>query len=165
MPWYRFELESPLPSAQVLDRVRSAVRPEPTLREWLTQPWPPQIPPLVGSVRADGFLLRWPQWRNPAPIRVRGRVQATSAGSRMQVLIHLHPLAAVLWLCWFGFAVMIAVEWMRLGESPLRPLGMAVAGLAYLGWRFHRQIAVVRPLLAEALQQEPSRVLATARLR
>src|SRR5260370_114671 len=97
MPLYWFHLDEPAKPDVLMERLRSIVRQEPGLRESFHSMWrsqEPNGPPFIGYVRDDSFSLRrYIRYRNSFLPRIRGRIIPANNGTRINVIMFIHPLA------------------------------------------------------------------------
>jgi len=109
IPWHRIEIASPLPPAEVERRLATI-----TQRQfgWIVRPKPPIQ--FVGRI-ANGLFRVLPveQGQNTYTAWTVGRIERAEGGSRLSVLMTLHPIAVVVvaafflgpqLLGWFGGA-------------------------------------------------------------
>jgi hypothetical protein len=60
MPFYRFQIEVPLPQQHVMERIRSLVREQPSIRQWFSELRNHRnstLPPFIGSADEDSFRI------------------------------------------------------------------------------------------------------------
>jgi hypothetical protein len=156
-PHRAFRIDSPLPPAEVAERIEGATLPA---RWWKRSP---TTRPFDGIVAPDAFALqsttaRWRTWRWARP-RLRGRIVETGSGSQVSGTYSLHTAVAVfvsLWCIWVtAFALLVVLSAgfdvaasLSTGHSPmsledvLLTLGGVLVALLLLGLVW---IRVVRP--------------------
>ena len=155
MPFYAFHLDVPAPPDVVAQRIRAAVSKLPTFWESMKSSWRgPRSSgrPFLGTVEGRSFRIRRDiQYRNSFLPIIRGSITATSNGSRVSVLMFMHPVVLLFMLGWFG--LLISTEWRLLDSNIARsfvPVAMIVFGLVLsLGGFFYEALKVM-PLLSEA---------------
>src|SRR6266540_7483414 len=106
MPFYRFQIDSPLPAQTVLLRIHTLVREKPGFWQSVKESFGRRqnnCPPFIGKVEGDAFrMYRDIRYRNSFLPQVRGSVVSTSHGSRVLITMYLHPLVALFVLFWLG---------------------------------------------------------------
>jgi YD repeat-containing protein len=156
MPYYSFHLSVPAQAEVVAERIRSIVRPAPTFWGTLGSSWRrPQGAgsPFLGSVENLSFKIRRNiQYRNSFLPMIRGKIVPTPTGSRVDVIMYMHPFSLVFMVIWFGIIASIESKFvdMNIARSFL-PIGMAVFGLALSLGGFYFEALKVMPLLSEAI--------------
>src|ERR1700689_2347229 len=135
MPFYSFRLSVPAQPEVVAERIRHVVGPAPTFWGTLAARWKgPQSPssPFLGVVENLSFRIqRNIQYRNSFLPIIRGKIESTPTGSRVNVFLYMQPFSLVFILIWFGMLVLIES---RVADSNIArsfaPIGMAIFGLA-----------------------------------
>ncbi len=156
MPFYSFQLSVPAQPEVVAERIRRVVSPAPNFWGTLTTSWKrPQASssPFLGSVENLTFRIRRNiQYRNSFLPMIRGKINPTPTGSRVNVFMYMHPFSLAFMLVWFGFLVLIEsrVADMNIARSYV-PIGMAIFGLALSLGGFFFEALKVMPLLSEAV--------------
>jgi hypothetical protein len=106
MPLYWFHIDTPAQPHDLTERFRSVVRAEPGVRENFQRMWrfrKPTGPPFIGYVRDDSFKLRRDiRGRNSFLPRIRGRIIPTHTGTRINIIMFIHPLSALFMTFWLG---------------------------------------------------------------
>jgi hypothetical protein len=106
MPLYRFHIESPLDSHEVLERIGNLVRKEPAFWPSLKEAFgwrPSNTPPFIGKVEGNTFrIYRDIRYRNSFLRRNQGRVEASRHGTSVDVKMTLHPAVAIFMIAWIG---------------------------------------------------------------
>lgn len=155
MPFYAFHLDVPAPPDVVAQRIRAAVSQPPTFWESMKSSWRGPRPsgrPFLGTVEGLSFRIRRDiQYRNSFLPIIRGSITATSNGSRVNVLMFMHPAVLLFALGWFGF--LLSVQWRLLDANIARsfvPVAMIVFGLVLSLGSFFYEALKVMPLLSEA---------------
>lgn len=157
MPYYRFELTTILPSADVMDLVRSMTRKEPDAWQEMKErfsldPGDPQRP-FLGEVGETTFRLRRDGGRLSRTTQIRGRVDAAAAGSTLQVLVRLHPLVGLIPLVMAGGFVRGGIELLsRSGTGYLFYFGAALGVIAISLAGFALEAIAARRLFEDALR-------------
>jgi hypothetical protein len=132
MPFYRFQIEVPLPQQSVMERVRSLVPKGPTLRqlfgelrklkfrEWFSEQRTPQgstLTPFIGSADEDSFrMTRRIRGRNSLLPLIRGHVLPIPTGAQINVTMFMWPPTAVIVTAWLGMSGAFAIIGIRLGS-------------------------------------------------
>ena len=156
MAFYSFQLSVPAQPDVVAERIRRVVSSAPTFWGTLASSWKrPQAPssPFLGSVENLSFRIRRNiQYRNSFLPMIRGKINPTPTGSRVDVFMYMHPFSLVFMLIWFGILVLIESRLVDINIArSFVPIGMAVFGLALSLGGFFFEALKVMPLLSEAL--------------
>lgn len=156
MPFYSFHLNVPAQPDVVSERIRQVVSPAPTYWGVLTSPWKlPRSPgsPFLGSVENLSFQIRRNiHYRNSFLPVIRGKIVPTPTGSRVDVLMYMHPFSLVFMLLWLGLLVFDAIRVASVGvATPYVLLGMIFFGAALSFGGFFYEAMKVMPLLSEAV--------------
>lgn len=126
MPLYWFHIDVPRQPNVLSERLRSVVRAEPDILEYFGRMWTwkkPIGPPFIGSVQAESFAIRRDiRGRNSFLPRIRGRIIPTPTGSRIDVIMFLHPFTALFMILWLGIVGNVAL--MATSRSALILAGM-----------------------------------------
>jgi hypothetical protein len=162
MPFYRFQIESPLPAQTVLQRIRTLVRDKPGFWKSIKESFgghPNGGPPFIGKVEGDTFCMyRDIRYRNSFLPQVRGSVVSTSRGSKVLVTMYLHPLVALFVLFWLGAvgAGALAVFSAQNGNigPALIPAGMFLFGIILTVGAFYPEAFKARRLLEQSIGTE-----------
>lgn len=156
MPLYAFHLDVPVPPEVAEERIRVAVSRGPTVWESVTSSWRGPRPsglPFLGTVECRSFRIRRDiQYRNSFLPLIRGKIISTPTGSRVNVLMFMHPFSMIFMLVWFGF--LVSAQWRVLDTNIARsdvPLGMIIFGLVLSLGGFYFEALKVMPLLSEAV--------------
>lgn len=157
MAFYRFQLQSPLSSHDVLDRIRGLAREQPGFRESLREVLsrrPADNPPFFGSVDGNGFRLqRVIGYKNSFLPHIKGHVEPSLIGSTIDVVMSPHPSVTVFMVLWVGLLATAAVAmWgeRALGQA-LAPLGLVVFGIVLTLCGFYPEALKARRILEEAV--------------
>ncbi len=162
MPFYRFQIDSPLPTQTVLLRIRALVREKPGSWQSIKESFgrrPDDCPPFIGKVEGDAFrMYRDIRYRNSFLPQVRGSVVSTSRGSRVLITMHLHPLVALFVLFWLsavGTGALAAFNSQN-GNSGLAliPAGMFLFGIVLTVGAFYPEAFKARKLLEKSVGTE-----------
>ena len=158
MPLYRFQMQSHLATQTVLERVRALVRETPGFRQSLKEAFglrPDGAPPFIGKVEGSEFKChRDIRYRNSFLPRIAGRVDSDHNGTRIDVVMYLHPLVLVFMLFWLGGGGVGAAAALRQGDGgpwTLVPIGMFVFGVALTLGGFYPEAIKARRLLEQHL--------------
>jgi hypothetical protein len=102
MAYYRFHLDVSASPAAVAERLRSIAGGKLSVFDSTSFSHPdPSGPPFRGTVTDSGFKLRRNiSGRNSFLPMIRGRLRATSTGTRITVTMFLHPLVAIFMAFW-----------------------------------------------------------------
>ena len=156
MPLFTFHVDVPASPAAVAARLRAAVAPMPNLPRRVGATWRGHADsdrPFVGSVAGDAFRIR-PNitYRNPFLPFIKGRILATAAGSRVNVMMFMHPLSLVVTLLWCGLLVAaeLSVFDPATGWSFV-PVGIMLAGALVSIAIFYRDALKAMPQLTSAV--------------
>jgi hypothetical protein len=159
MPFYRFQIDSPLTALAVLQRVEALVRDAPGLWQSIKESFGQDREsdaPFIGKIDGDAFHLRRDiRYRNSFLPQINGRVVATPTGTRVFVTMHVHPLVGAFMLFWFGgvaFGTCVAFSHLPIGAAPtLIPIGMLVFGTALTLGAFYPEAFKARRLLEQGI--------------
>jgi hypothetical protein len=159
MPFYRFQIDSPLTTEEALHRIGGLVR-EPTRRSrsivasFRRRPEPTS--PFIGAIDGPAFRMRRDiRYRNSLLPRIRGCVASVPTGTRVSVSMHLHPVVAAFMLIWLGAvgAAAITALGSRGSGTPLAyiPAGMFVFGVVLMVGGFFPEAMKARRLLERSV--------------
>ncbi|MGB8918322.1 MAG: hypothetical protein WCC89_15810 [Candidatus Sulfotelmatobacter sp.] len=152
MPIYRFHLDVDAPRQIVADRLRVVVGDKPPFWKSLFTGWwsrDPTSPPFVGIVDDDSFRVRRDiRYRNSFLPLVRGRFISTHTGTRVNVIMFIHPLVALFMVFWLGTVGYGAFR--GLSDSPF-VWGMFVFGVALVVGAFVPEAIKAQRLISEAM--------------
>ncbi len=155
MPLYRFSLDVPAPVYVVAERIRAIIRPAPGFWEAWVSSWQHKYSGLsfVGEVADNSFRLRRNiGYRNSFLPRIRGRMISTATGTRVDVLMFMHPLVFIFMLFWLvgvGYAGLRTLA-LQSAAFPL-PLMMTLVGLSLGLGGFYWEAKKARALLTSAV--------------
>jgi hypothetical protein len=159
MPFYRFQIATPLAVEAAVEGIRAITRDPPTFRESLRLTFLGADSggrPFHGTVRGHAFRLRRDiRGRNLFLPMIRGSVRAGPAGTEVSVTMFVDPLAAVLvilWLSAVGLGAWTALRSARSIGDSLAGLGLFIAGIAVALGGFILAARKARRLLEEALR-------------
>src|SRR5438105_1954527 len=105
MPLYSFRLHVPASPDVVAERIRAVVRERPGFWDSFRSSLPQTNSdrPFVGSVRGNSFHLRRNiSYRNSFLPRIQGHIDAEQNGTRIRVVMYMHPLVLLFTLFWLG---------------------------------------------------------------
>ena len=105
MPYYRFQVDSPLPPKTIAARIHAITRESRGLLEYFRRgrPTNPPGPGFLGRVKDLSFRLqRDIRYSNSFLPVIRGRIVPDIVGSKMIVTMYLHPAAAVFMTFWLS---------------------------------------------------------------
>ena len=136
VPMHTFVVETPLPPAEVLERLRGAVEAPVWRRGRLARPTLRR--PFVGAVTGDAFdVERASAQRNAFLPVVEGRVEPAAGGTRVSGRIHLRYAGMAFLAVWLGGLLVgllvLARRSLAAGRFDplmLAPVGMLIAGVA-----------------------------------
>ncbi len=158
MPFYRFQVDTPLTKLAVLERIRAVSRKAPGFFQSIQESFGGReggCPPFIGNVGENTFwLYRDIRYRNSFLPRVRGRVVSTSVGTRVFVEMYLHPLVGAFMLLWLGGIGSVAVSFVRRAETlgAVFAAGMFMFGVALTLGCFYPEALKARRLLEECIR-------------
>jgi len=166
VPFWTFQIDSPLPGTAVENRIRQLLRTKrkQTFLDSLVGAFePPQDePPFDGSVTGRTFrLVRVIGYRNSFLPVIRGRISdSPHGGTTVRVRMTLHLVTALFMAAWLGF-VGAGVAWSSLGDlDNIDPhtsllLGMMLFGVLLPVVGFYPEARKAERLLRTALAQNP----------
>jgi hypothetical protein len=113
MPFYRFQVEVPLPRPCVMAQIRSLVRERRSVRQWfseLRKPRDSPLPPFIGSANEDSFrMVQRATGGKPRFLpQVRGYVLPTPTGTQINITMLIRPVDAVFMTLWLGLLGTVA---------------------------------------------------------
>jgi hypothetical protein len=156
-------MQSHLPAQTVLERVKALVREAPGFRQSLKEAFgfrPDGGPPFIGKVQGNEFkCYRDIRYRNSFLPRIAGRVDSDHNGTRIDVIMYLHPLVLVFVLFWLGGVGVGAAAALRQGDGgpwTLVPIGMFVFGVALTLGGFYPEAIKARRLLEQHIRSPTS---------
>jgi hypothetical protein len=159
MPFYRFQIDSPLTMQAVLLRVRGLMREAPSFVQSIKESFgrrPEEGPPFIGTIDGAAFHMRRDiRYRNSFLPRVHGSVISAPAGARVLVTMHLHPVVAAFMLFWLGAvgvgAVVAFTSQTTSIQSVLIPAGMFIFGIVVTVGGFYPEAVKARRLLEQGI--------------
>jgi hypothetical protein len=156
MPFYRFHIESPFSTQNVLERIHGLVRDQPAFWSSIKEQFgsrPNNSPPFIGKIEGSEFHIhRDIRYRNSFLPRISGKVSASRLGTQIKITMSLHPFVAIFILFWLGSVGIggFAVAHKSL-EQALIPLGMFIFGVALTLGGFYPEAIKARHLLEQSL--------------
>src|SRR5262245_5717895 len=109
MPISSFQVDIRVPPQIVAERLRAVVQPS----KFFRMAWSPLnlSHPFVGKVRDGSFKIqRDIRGRNSFLPVVWGRMVGTPSGTRLKVIMFIHPLVVIFMAIWFGMAADFAIK-------------------------------------------------------
>jgi hypothetical protein len=150
MPIYRFHMDIDAPRQTAAERLRAVVGDKPPFWKSLSTGWcsrDPAGPPFIGIVGDDSFrVTRQIRYRNSFLPLVWGRFISTPTGTRVNVIMFIHPLVALFMVFSLGTVGHGALR----GDSPIA-WGMFVFGVALTVGGFVPEAIKARRLLSETI--------------
>ncbi len=132
MPFYRFQIEVPLPRQCVVERIRSLGPQEGSFRHWFSELWKrkprewfsgPREPrgdallPFIGWMDQDSFRMhRKIRGRNSLLPLIRGHVLPIPTGTQINVTMFMWPPVVVILAFWLGMSGVFAIVGLRVGN-------------------------------------------------
>jgi hypothetical protein len=132
MPFYRFQIQVPLPQQRVMERIRSLGPREGSFgqwfselrkrkpREWFSEQRKPRddtLLPFIGWVSEDSFRMsRKIRGRNSLLPLIRGHVLPIPTGTQINVTMFMWPPVMVILTGWLGMSGVIAIIGLRIGN-------------------------------------------------
>jgi hypothetical protein len=156
MPYYRCDLEVPLPPETVGQRLQEMIGRRPGFLDQLQDLWNRKAGPVFyGSLSGGSFKIsRNIRYNNSFLPQIRGRIEPTGGGSRVAMTMFVHPAVAVFMLIWsLGAAAGGAVAFQSL-DGPYAiyiPLGILIVVIALPTAAFYPEAFKAKRLIAEAL--------------
>lgn len=163
MPFRRIEFDVPLSETEVESRIQMVTRPRRTITEILKtgfRIFASGGPPFVGEVSTDSFQIRRDiRYRNSFLPLLKGRLTSVPGGTRVNVVMHIHPLVALFMLFWFsgvGAGAIAITFGQHSGEGAMAliPFGMLVFGVALVCGGFYPEANKAERLLRESLGEK-----------
>ena len=162
MPFYRCELATNLTAESAIARIKAAVGPEPSFRQFRRGLGRDSAarPPFIGTIEGSDFRFRRDIWyRNDFRPIVTGRVRSGPSGVRIRVTMFLRPAVAIFMFIWFaGFGLVAASSALTFLRTPrgahpglLSPVAMLLFGAVLVGVGFFPEAVKTRRLLEQTL--------------
>ena len=149
MAFYCFHVDVDVPPQTAAERLKPIVRTEQGASgSWKSQD--PTSPPFVGTVENNSFRLRPAiRGRNSFLPCVWGRLVPTLTGTRVRVIMFIHPLTTLFMVFWLG---MLAHGALTNWAGPRIAIwGMFICGVAFPAGVFFPKAIQARRLLSEAV--------------
>ena len=106
MPFYRFDIESPLTAPKAMERIRGLMQESTGFLQWAFGFGVSfdDARPFIGTAQEDTFSM-YPAARGRNSFRpsIRGRVEAVPGGTQIHVSMSLHPAVLIVALFIIGF--------------------------------------------------------------
>jgi|BogFormECP03_OM2_1039629.scaffolds.fasta_scaffold04656_2 hypothetical protein len=154
MPLYWFHIDAAEPPQVIAESIRSLVREVPGWGETFRRIWrrdQPPSPPFIGSIEYNAFKLRRDiRYRNSFLPIIRGRILPIDLGTRVNVIMHLHPFVALFMTFWLG-----AVGYGLIVDSSTSRLPLALMflfGIVLIAGGFVPEALKAKRLLSAAIQ-------------
>jgi hypothetical protein len=152
---YWCRLDSPVSGEEVSRRIALLSR---KAAGFLSYAWtygPDSDPPFLGTVRGSTFSLRRDiHYRNSFLPMLKGRIEPLPVGSRVVVIMHLHPVVLVFMLGWFALLGSSAMTVLS-SHGPIvaiAPAGLFIFGAAVMGAGFYPEALRARRILEQSLE-------------
>ncbi|MBZ5525264.1 MAG: hypothetical protein LAP21_23805 [Acidobacteriia bacterium] len=157
MPYYRCELEVPLPPETVTQRLQVMIGEKPGFLDQLKNAWKRSGGPVFyGSLRDGSFRIsRNIHYRNSFLPQIRGRIEPTGGGTRVALVMFVHPLVAAFMLFWLFMVASFAIVGVGQPGDPYAtyiPLGMLLFGIALPAISFYPEAFKAKKLITSALE-------------
>jgi cytochrome oxidase complex assembly protein 1 len=160
MPLYIFHVDVTAPPDVVAERLRAIVREKRGIWESIQATWNrnnPSGPAFIGSVQSSSFRLRRDiHYRNSFLPQIWGRIVSTPNGSRVNVLMFMHPFVVMFMLFWL--ASIGSIVWKQFSMHGIAsdlasyvPDGMFIFGLALSIGGFIPEAVKAKQLLCAAI--------------
>lgn len=136
MPFYRCTITTSLTADATADRLRGLIGPTPTLRERFAAALgegPPR-PPFIGTLSEGAFkAMRVIGYRNSFRPVIRGTyAMSETGGTRINLLVTLHPAVIVLDLFWCAMVAYMIVSTITYGSTHFNVIGLGMIAVALL---------------------------------
>ena len=160
MPFYQFQMQSPLTTETILVRIRALVHEPPGSYQSVREAFGSRAdgrPPFIGRVEGTHFHMRRDiRYRNSFLPRVRGSVVQNPVGANVKVTMYLRPLVAAVMLLWLGavgLGTLAVVTNERESMVPaLLPAGMFSFGIVLVVVGFYPEVYKARRLLEQGVR-------------
>jgi len=160
MPFYRFQIESPLTTDTILVRIRALVRESPGFWQSVRESFgrrSASSPPFIGRVEGTHFRIRRDiSYRNSFLPQVHGSVVPNPVGANVKVTMYLHPFVAAFMLLWLGTAgvgAFVVITNQRESTVPALVLtAMFLFGVALVVGCFYPEAYKARRLLDQGIR-------------
>lgn len=160
MPVYKFQVHTPLAAETAIARIQAITDKPESYWESVRKTWSrrnKQTRPFQGEVEVDSFNLELANSaRRQGQLQIHGRIDPAPSGSRMSVIMYLHPLGILIvggllsyagWLAWNTFST---------SQSLSRPVFLFIAGVAITCLVFFPDAVEARRLLETAVNSRSS---------
>jgi len=156
MPYYRCDLEAPLPPETVTQRLQAMIGERPGFLDQLQNAWNRKAgPAFYGSLREGSFRIsRNIRYNNSFLPQIRGRIEQTGGGTRVALVMFVHPAVAVFMLVWISIAASIVSVVFRASAGPYATyilLGMLLFAIVLPVAAFYPEAFKAKRLIASAL--------------
>ena len=149
MPYYRFDIDSPLTPEEAARRIADRVAPAPRAYFSLFRAKPPaDAKPFLGKVGKDGFRIRRTiHHRNDFQPQVRGSIGEAREGSRTTVTMRPPFFTLAFMGVWIGGASLFLAYAIQVGKDRWHAAGFLLFGLAVMCGGFYYEAFKARRLL------------------
>jgi hypothetical protein len=156
MPYYRCDLEVPLPPETVAQRLQGMIGTRPGFLDQLQDLWNRKAEPVFYGSLGDGSfkISRNIRYNNSFLPQIRGRIEPTGGGTRVAMTMFVHPAVAVFMLVWcFGAAsgAIFAFQSLNGPYAIYVPMGIFLFMIALPTAGFYPEAFKAKRLIAEAL--------------
>mgnify|MGYP003579774385 CR=1 FL=1 len=158
MPIYKFQVHTPLALETAIGRIQ-AITAEPesfwesTRNTFWSRPGN-QTRPFRGEVVGYSFdLERAISARYAWQLQIHGRIDAADSGSRMSVIMYLHPIAILIVCSVFSVAARSAWNAFNTSQSLSGPIFMFIIGVVVTCLCFFPEAVKARRLLETAIKR------------
>ena len=149
MPFYRFQIDTPHTMRTTRHHIRRLIRKKPSFLQSFNKylGWRPKgCPHFIGTLNGAVFRMRRDiRGINSFLPQIRGSITAVPAGTKVIVNMYIHPVTAVLVLCWFGA---IGTE---VVSAPENPAGLLIVGIMIVTGCFYFEAFKARRLIEQAI--------------
>ena len=161
MPVYKFQVHILLAPETAIARIKAITDKPETYWESVCKTWSrrrsAQTRPFQGEVEVDSFDLELANGvHRGGPLQIHGRIDAAPSGSRMSVIMYLHPLAILLVGGLLSYAGWLAWNTFNTSQSLSRPIFLFIAGVAITCLIFFPDAVEARRLLETAISSKSS---------
>lgn len=152
MPFYRFQIDSPLTPETVLLRLRRLVRDWPRFGELVDELFDSSVEqgrPFIGTFDGASFKIQASAYsRNAFVPHMRGSVVAIPGGARVLVTMQVHAGIVGFMLLWLGALGLATVAAFL---TPGLLLAGVLIGVAFVLWGFYPDALQARRVIEDAV--------------
>ena len=161
MPVYKFQVHTPLAPETAIARIQAITDKPESYWELVRKTWSrrnKQTRPFRGEVEVDSFNLELATSnpRRQGQLQIHGRIDPAASGSRMSVIMYLHPLGILIVGGLLSYASWLAWNTFSTSQSLSRPVFLFIAVVAITCLIFFPDAVEARRILETAVNSRSS---------